>query len=197
MSSFPNLSNIAGYVQEELKSRKANIEKISGLNAWVRVSSGVGDGLIILSNPNFKLFGAAGEGSIYGDGKNSGTLGTTWGGGGVIAGAGDSIFRPKPNISSIEVDEGSGTLSRKATFTITAYTKGQLDTLCEYFLEPGYSIFIEWGWNSKNSLNAWKSKLDAETVANYQTFDNVNNARSACKGLYDNYLGYTTSCNKS
>lgn len=192
MSSFPNLSNIAGYVQEELKSRKANIEKISGLNAWVRVSSGVGDGLIILSNPNFKLFGAAGEGSIYGDGKNSGTLGTTWGGGGVVAGAGDSIFRPKPNISSIEVDEGSGTLSRKATFTITAYTKGQLDTLCEYFLEPGYSIFIEWGWNSKNSLNAWKSKLDAETVANYQTFDNVNNARSACKGLYDNYLGFIT-----
>ena len=57
MSSFPNLSNIAGYVQEELKLRKGNIPKISSLNAWVRVSFGVGDGLIILSNPNFKLFG--------------------------------------------------------------------------------------------------------------------------------------------
>lgn len=192
MSSFPNFSNIAGYVQTELNSRKRNIEKISGLNAWVRVSSGVGDGLIILSNPNFKLFGAAGEGSIYGGGKSSGTLGKTWGGGFVSATANDSVFRPKPNISSIEVDEGSGTLSRKATFTITAYTKGQLDSLCEYFLEPGYSIFIEWGWNIKSSLNKYKNTLDVDSVANYQTFDNVNAAREACGGMYDNYLGFIT-----
>jgi len=115
MSSFPNFSNIAGYVKTELNSRKQNIQKISELNAWVRVSSGVGNGLVILSNPNFKLFGAAGEASIYGGGKSSGTLGTTWGGAAVNAAANDSVFRPKPNISSMEIDEGAGTLSRKAT----------------------------------------------------------------------------------
>jgi len=91
----------------------------------------------------------------------------------------------------MEIDEGSGTLSRKATFTITAYTKGQLDTLCEYFLEPGYSIFLEWGWNSSKSLRAYKKTLDI-SVADYQTFDNVNKAREKCEGLYDNYLGFIT-----
>lgn len=192
MSSFPNFSNIAGYVKNELNSRKQNMQKISELNAWVRVSSGVGDGLVILSNPNFKLFSAAGDASIYGGGKSSGTLGTTWGGKAVNASANDSVFRPKPNISSMEIDEGAGTLSRKATFTIVAYTKGQLDTLCEYFLEPGYSIFIEWGFNVAKSLKKYSPKLSVDTVANYQTFDNVNAAREACGGMYDNYLGFIT-----
>ena len=134
MSSFPNLSNISGYVRGALKNRIENPQSVSQLNAWVRVSSGVGAGLVLLSNPDFKLFRAAGEASIYGDGKASGTLGTTWAGGAIYAEANDSGYRPKPNITSIEIDEGAGTLSRKASFTITCYTKGQLDTLCEYFL---------------------------------------------------------------
>lgn len=192
MSNFPNLSNISGYVRDELDARVTGKRNISALNAWVRVSSGVGNGLMLLSNPNFKLFGAAGEGSIYGDGKTSGTLGTTWGGGPVSADDTVGAFRPKPNITSIEIDEGAGTLSRKASFTITCYTKGQLDTLCEYFLEPGYSIFIEWGWNVKSSLASYTSTLSVGTVANYQTFENVNKARAASRGTYDNYLGFIT-----
>jgi len=173
MSSFPNLSNFAGYVSKTLNNRIANTQTVSQLNAWVRVSSGVGGGLSLISNPDFGLFKAAGVGSIYGDGQTSGTLGTSWGGAPVYAEANDSGFRPKPNITSIEIDEGAGTLSRKASFTITCYTKGQLDTLCEYFLEPGYSIFLEWGWNVPASLNSYSTTLDAGTVANYQTFDNV------------------------
>ena len=134
------------------------------------------------------MFGAAGEGSIYGDGKTSGTLGTTWGGAAVSAETEDSGFRPKPNITSIEIDEGAGTLSRKASFTITCYTKGQLDTLCEYFLEPGYTIFLEWGWNVPESLNNYSPSLDVNTVASYQSFDMVNKVRENCGGTYDNYL---------
>jgi hypothetical protein len=192
MSSFPNLSNISGYVRSALKKRVEKPESVSQLNAWVRVSSGVGAGLVLLSNPNFKLFRAAGEASIYGDGKASGTLGTTWGGGAIYAEANDSGFRPKPNITSIEIDEGAGTLSRKASFTITCYTKGQLDTLCEYFLEPGYTIFLEWGWNVAESLKSYKPTLNATTVANFQSFKTVNEARAASLGTYDNYLGFIT-----
>jgi len=193
MSSFPNLSNLAGYVKKALDNRIGNIQNISQLNAWVRVSSGVGGGLMLLSNPNFGLFKAAGEnGSIYGNGTSSGTLGTTWGGGPVYAETNDSGFRPKPNITSIEIDEGAGTLSRKASFTITCYTKGQLDTLCEYFLEPGYSIFLEWGWNVPESLNSYSPTLGAGTVANFQSFKNVNAARANSNGTYDNYLGFIT-----
>ena len=192
MSSFPNLSNFAGYVQEALKLRIGNVQSVSQLNAWVRVSSGVGDGLMLLSNPNFGLFGAAGVGSIYGNKDISGTLGTNWSGGAVSAEKNDSGFRPKPNITSIEIDEGAGTLSRKASFTITCYTKGQLDTLCEYFLEPGYSIFIEWGWNVKNSLTSYKETLSSDFVANFQSFENTNKARGNSNGTYDNYLGFIT-----
>ncbi len=192
MSSFPNLSNLAGYVKSALDRRIGNIQNVSQLNAWVRVSSGVGGGLMLLSNPNFALFRAAGEGSIYGDGKSSGTLGTSWGGAAIYAETSDSGFRPKPNITSIEIDEGAGTLSRKASFTITCYTKGQLDTLCEYFLEPGYSIFLEWGWNVPESLKAYSSTLNSTTVANFQSFKKVNEARANSKGTYDNYLGFIT-----
>ena len=194
MSSFPNLSNISGYVRNALQNRIKNPQNVSQLNAWVRVSSGVGGGLMLLSNPDFKLFRAAGESnaSIYGDGNASGTLGTTWGGGAIYAEANDSGFRPKPNITSIEIDEGAGTLSRKASFTITCYTKGQLDTLCEYFLEPGYTIFLEWGWNVPQSLKSYSPTLDANTVANFQSFKIVNEARAASGGTYDNYLGFIT-----
>ncbi len=192
MSSFPNLSNFAKYVRDTLDSRVGKPQNVSQLNAWVRVSSGVGAGLSLLSNPNFGLFKAAGVGSIYGDGQTSGTLGTSWGGAPVYAEANDSGFRPKPNITSIEIDEGAGTLSRKASFTITCYTKGQLDTLCEYFLEPGYSIFLEWGWNVPESLNSYSTTLSSGTVANYQTFENVNKARASSNGTYDNYLGFIT-----
>jgi len=192
MSSFPNLSNLAGYVKSALDRRIGNVQNVSQLNAWVRVSSGVGGGLMLLSNPNFALFRAAGEGSIYGDGKSSGTLGTSWGGAAIYAETNDSGFRPKPNITSIEIDEGAGTLSRKASFTITCYTKGQLDTLCEYFLEPGYSIFLEWGWNVPESLKAYSTTLNSTTVANFQSFKKVNEARANSKGTYDNYLGFIT-----
>lgn len=192
MSSFPNLSNIAGFVQKTLNNRIIDKKSISKLNAWVRVSSGVGDGLVLISNPNFKLFAAAGEASIYGNGEKSGTLGTTWGGSPVYAETGDSGFRPKPSITSIEIDEGAGALSRKASFTITCFTKGQLDTLCEYFLEPGYTIFLEWGWNVPQSLNGYNNTLSVANVTTYQNFENLNKKRAATGGTYDNYLGYIT-----
>jgi hypothetical protein len=194
MSSFPNLSNISGYVRSALENRVKNPQNVSQLNAWVRVSSGVGAGLVLLSNPDFALFRAAGatNASIYGDGSASGTLGTTWAGGAVYAEASDSGYRPKPNITSIEIDEGAGTLSRKASFTITCYTKGQLDTLSEYFLEPGYTIFLEWGWNVSKSLKSYSPTLNSTTVANFQSFKIVNEARAKSGGTYDNYLGFIT-----
>ena len=76
MSAFPNFSNIAKYVQTELALRKGDIYKVSNLNAWVRVASGVGGGCQILSNPNWDLF--ANYPSIYGNGTMSGTIGLTW-----------------------------------------------------------------------------------------------------------------------
>ena len=64
MSSFPNFSNIQGFVQNTLNKRKGNTELVSKLNPFVRLVSGGSkngaDGLVLDSNPDTKLFQAAG-----------------------------------------------------------------------------------------------------------------------------------------
>jgi len=192
MSAFPNFSNVAKHVVDESKKRKDNPLYLSSLNAWIRVASGVGSGLILTSNPDYKLFTAAGDDpSIYGNAKLAGTIGKTWSGGAVTMAEGQG-YRPNPTISSIEVDEGAGNLSRKASFTITAYTLEQMEEVVKYFLEPGFSIFLEWGWNQPSAFTDWHKTLDANTVAQYQSFKNTSDKRNNSGGLYDNYLGYIT-----
>ena len=194
MSAFPNFSNVAPYVRDELERRIANpIETINGLNAWVRIASGVDAGLVLYSNPDFTIFEAAGDrsvGAIYGNQSSSGTIGVKWDGKPYIDYS-DLPFRPKPNVTSIEIDEGAGNLSRKAKFTITAYTPGQLEELCKFFLEPGFTIFLEWGWNDPRAMVGF-APLSVPYVAKNQSFKNVNERRKATGGMYDNYLGFIT-----
>lgn len=190
MASFPNFSNVSQYVVDELESRKGNNSKLSQMNAWIRVASAAGGGCQLISNPNFSLFG---DSSIYGLNNLSGTIGTSWDGKTPILAEGEQMgFRPKPNITSIEIDEGAGNLSRKASFTITCYTKAQLDQVCKYFLEPGYTIFLEWGWNTGLGVSQYTPSLDPVSVSKFQSFINVNTARNNSGGHYDNYLGFIT-----
>lgn len=199
MSAFPHFSNIAPWVTKELDARRQDILKVSNLNAWVRVSSGVGKGCIMLSNPNSKLFGGVGDKvapSIYGTDAMSGTIGVQWDGVTPVSTANEYWgFRPKPNITTIEIEEGAGSLSRKATFTITAYTRAQLDELCKYYLEPGYTIFLEWGWNTTQGVSMYTPALTGATVGANQSFVEVNNKRAASEGHYDNYLGFISGGN--
>jgi hypothetical protein len=130
MGTFPNFSNIADYAQRKLESRVDKPYAISKLNAWVRItsaaSSKVAEGLTIVANPNFKLFGAAGVSSIYGNDKQSGTIGESWGGKAINTSTGQG-YRPSPTIESIEVNEGAGSLSRKASFSVKCFSLEQLD----------------------------------------------------------------------
>ena len=201
MGTFPNFSNIAKYTLDKLKLRKNNPSAVSKLNAWVRITSGVkdpkfGNGLTIVSNPNFKLFGAAGISSIYGNDKQSGTIGETWDKKAVNSGVGKG-YRPSPIIESIEVDEGAGNLSRKASFSIKCFSKEQLEIVSQYFQEPGFTIFLEWGWNTADSMKGLvkdkkTGKLTANNISDYWNFDNTNARRALSKGEYDNYLGFIT-----
>lgn len=190
MSAFPNFSNIADYVEKELNNRKGNNSYLSKLNAWVRVASAVDSGCQLVSNPNFSLFGKT---SIYGTGEMSGTIGKTWDGKSSVVAEGEFMgFRPKPNITSVEIDEAAGNLSRKASFTITCYTKAQLDKVCKYFLEPGFTVFIEWGWNTALGTSQYSETLSPSNVAKLQNFVEVNAKRKSAGGHYDNYLGFIT-----
>jgi hypothetical protein len=194
MSDFPNFTQVPPHVNARISERIGNPKKVSSLNSWIRVSSANGKGLMLYSNPNISTFKKAGDNnmaSIYGNGKVSGILGTDWSGNAIYANTGQG-FKPSPVISSIEVDEGAGDLSRKATFSITAFTKEQMEKLLEYFLEPGYTVFLEWGWNTPNSVIGWESSLTADGVAKFQSFTKVNERRAATGGEYDNYLGFIT-----
>ncbi len=189
MSAFPNFSNIREYIKNELDSRIDSTLKLSQLNCWAKVTSGVG--MAMVSNPNFNLFKAAGSSTgIYGNESSSGTIGTTWDGAAINSGTGQG-FRPSPIISSIEIDEGSGNLSRKASFSITAYTLEQMETLTEYYLEPGYSIFLEWGWNTPAGVGAVVGST-AREIAKYQSSFETDKKREDSDGQYDNYLGFIT-----
>ena len=131
MSDFPNFTQVPPHVNARISERIGNPKKVSSLNSWIRVSSANGTGLMLYSNPNISTFKKAGDNnmaSIYGNGKVSGILGTDWSGGAVYANEGQG-FKPSPIISSIEVDEGAGDLSRKASFSITAFTKEQMEKL--------------------------------------------------------------------
>ena len=95
MQTFPNFSNVKEYIKDELDKRVDNPNYLSTLNSWVRVSSGVGEGIMLMSNPDYKLLSAAGGSSIYGDDKTSGVIGTDWNGNPVFATSGQG-FRPSP-----------------------------------------------------------------------------------------------------
>jgi len=196
--SFPNFSNIAGYVQSTLNNRINNPYEVSKLNAWIRVVSGVkgsaGSGLVLVSNPNLKLFNAAGDSSattIYGNKDVSGVIGTTWAGSGVSPKAGAGM-RPSPIIESVEIDEGAGNLSRKASFSIKCFEKEQMELVTQYFLEPGFSVFIEFGWNTEDGMRGLTKSLSSTSIGQYQNFSNLDNKRKNSSGHYDNYLGFIT-----
>lgn len=188
MSTFPNFSEIPEFVRSTLNSRKSNQIRVSELNPWIRVASGVSLGLYIVSNPNYSLFGAAG--SVYGNHQLSGTVGFRWDNTHLNTQAGQP-YRPTPVISSLSIDEGAGEISRKASFNITAFSREQMETLCEYFLEPGFSIFIEWGWNTTDGVSGMVERLDS-SVSRFQSFTSTDEVRAGTNGQYDNYLGFIT-----
>jgi len=194
MSTFPNFSNFPVHITKKLNDRKGKTMDVSKLNCWIRLTSGTGPGgLVLVSNPNIKLFQAAGETGvgIYGTGTQSGVIGKTWKGAAVTSTTGQG-FKPSPVVTSLEIDEGAGNLSRKASFSITAFSKEQMESVSKYFLEPGFSIFIEWGWNTSKGVSGKLDELTAGTISKYQSFSDVNAQRKKADAEYDNYLGFMT-----
>lgn len=198
MSTFPNFSNIAKYATDKIEARKGSVYNVSKLNSWVRIISGVigseGTGMVMVSNPSYRLFRAVGDtttSTIYGSSTQSGVVGTTWNGNPINPNEGQG-YRPTPVIDSIEIDEGAGNLSRKASFSVKCFSKEQMELATQYFLEPGFTIFLEWGWNTEDSMKGLINSIDATTIASHQNFKNITKRRKDSGGEYDNYLGYIT-----
>jgi hypothetical protein len=195
---FPRLTNINNKIVESIKS-KDTIEA-SKLNCFVRVISGAGTGLIMTSNPDWKLFSAAGfsEPSFYGDSAGSGTIGVDWLKRPVYARQtsvnGDVPFKPSPIVTAINVKEGKDQISRHCDLKITAFTLSQVEVLQTYLMEPGFSLFIEYGWNTNlgvGGLISTKANTIVSEAGKYSLDqDSLHLKRVESRGDYDSFFGF-------
>ena len=196
---WPTISNIDLKIANRINSYANDNLAASGLNAWVRVYSGAtsdkGDGLILESNTDFKIFSAAGEASIYGNSNRSGTIGRSWNPNKSVVSDVGRVLRPSPIITTLNSKEGQDQISRTCDFSITCFSFEQLEIIQTYFMEPGYSVGVEWGWNTQESSKGLISTADANTILNGIADTTLNNGalsskRALTSGEYDVFLGF-------
>lgn len=108
-------------------------------------------GLILESIPVNNSF-VTSYGGIIDKERKSGRVGTDFNGGNVYATGTDRAHRPSPTIDSLSIENGNRGLSKKARFSITCYTLAQADTVSAYFLEPGFIVMVEFGFNKTKSI---------------------------------------------
>ena len=206
---WPKLSNINKDIHDKITNRN-NLEA-SKLNCWVRLFSGVGDGLIMVSNPDTKLFAAAGEGGIYGFAGTadpeasgfSGTLGNKWGTlkageftpGEHLSPEGGRSLRPSPMVTSLQFSEGEDQISRSGKISLKVFSLEQMELIQEYFMEPGYNLFIEWGWNTPEGVSGLIKTDDPNKIPSLASAGNLVQSTIRSKALntngdYDNMMGF-------
>lgn len=187
MSEFPRYRPVEQYVVDNLNLKKEQVYT-SRLNAWIRVTSNAGEGLVLQSNPNRPLLGEDGS---YGNASSPGVVGTTWGGNPVRVTTDDRGLRPSPIIEGISIKNGTMGLTRQCDFSIKAFTPGQVDVLQLYFGQPGFTSLVEFGWDLERSHNQ-KLELNTNNIASLQDFTKVLEKRKASNGDYGNFFGFIT-----
>lgn len=216
MGSFPVFSTIYPRIKEKLDQRGGNnmpMSKdgkggVSGLTPWIRVISSVGasgnssnGGLVLQSIHNGDGFTARYGNYEYknGSGKTieekSGILGYELDMKTPVTVTGRPL-RPSPIISSVAIDEGD-IGKRSISFNIIAYTLEHMEKLAEYFLEPGFYVLLEWGWNTTSARSQWAGKENGGVItpceiASHQNWKVIANKRSDSDYDYDATLGVIT-----
>jgi hypothetical protein len=189
---WPKLTNIDNSIVKSINSRR-DIHKATNMNVWLRVFSGAGSGLIMTSNNNFELFKAAGEGaSIYGSPNSVGTIGTDWNGN-PISGGSDRALRPSPGIVSFTVKEGKDQISKEANLQIKCFSLEQMEIVQTYFLEPGYSLCVEWGGKTPEggmSMIDTDAGILSQCTGRNLNYDVLHALRVKSNGDYDTFFGF-------
>ena len=214
-SVFPNLSVIPKEISQSLNERAGNNLDASKLMCWLRVvsaASSIGNesnasgGLVLESfqnkkdpansaNPE-KNWSTDNFSSRYGTGRGvskSGRVGTDFQGNSVFPTNETQYHRPSPVIEGISVENGTQGLSRKCKFVIKCFTLAQTEIISKYFLEPGFNVLVEFGWNTALGRGGKEPVLDACHIAQHNNFVYCNNKRKKSKGHYDCFLGVITA----
>lgn len=181
---FPFNSYFDPEINKLITSRAGDNLGVSKLMPWMRVSSS--SGLVIETLPKSDSFEAR-----YGSTEKSGRVGTDLSGNSIFI-TPDRGFRPSPVIESLGVSFG-GDLGRyrKSTFNIKCFTLKQAEKVAEHFLEPGYTVLVEYGWNLSKSY-AEKINLDECSIARFNTYTHVKEKQKRSGYTYDGFLGYIT-----
>jgi hypothetical protein len=210
-STFPNLSKIPANVSKTIKKRAGNNLDASKLLCWIRVVSAGGvsgegetsqGGLVLESFQNKKdpenskqpekNWSTDNFSTRYGNGSKSGRVGTNFQGDSVYADGNDRAYRPSPIIEGLSIQNGNKGLSRKSTFTIKCFSLGQVEKISGYFLEPGYTVLVEFGWNTALAKSVKEPVLSACNIARNNNYVYTNEKRKKSEGHYDSFLGYIT-----
>jgi hypothetical protein len=206
---YENISSVGQNSNPIIKNVSANA---SSHYPWLRAISGTGNGCIMYSNPDIplimtptKITKADGtidyinSPSVYGDRKNSGMIGYDWAGKPVYPentiDIGNFVLKPSPLITGLEIKEGKDQISREGSLTIKCFSLGQCEAIQTYFMEPGHSLLIEYGWSSMQSL---KELIDISSPGKIPTLvadanlnaDELYKKRKNSKGEYDSFFGF-------
>lgn len=194
--SLSFFSKIKPGVYKQLLSRVNNTNKpnklggVSGLSTWVRITSaakkvdGKGAGGLVIDTYD----GLSSFEKRYGNYERPGIIGyeldlktpvTT-----EDTGRG---LRPRPVLTSLSVEEFTeGT--RSVSFDITCFTKEQVDTISQYFLEVRFNLLIEWGWNnakSRGQLAGSNGVITACDLLQYKRWPYIAEKRAKSDYQYD------------
>lgn len=220
MGSFPVFSTIYPRIKEKLDQRGGNNSPmnkngsggVSGLTPWIRIISSVSPkdsslnsstgGLVLQSIHNGDSFTARYGNMEYTNSKGktieekSGILGYELDMKTPVTVTGRPL-RPSPLVNSLAIDE-SDIGRRKISFNIVAYTLEHMEKLAEYFLEPGFYLLMEWGWNTTKARSQWVGKENAGgaitpcDIAKYNKWQTIAAKRAAADYDYDATLGVIT-----
>jgi hypothetical protein len=221
---WPKLSNIEDNIYNNITAGGKKGMDANNRVAWIRVFSGatlsvggikditdkdgkvskekktkIAEGLIMSSAQVSKIFKAAGETKsgpyAYGGINSNGDIGVSWDGK-IISAASFGSLRPSPLVTGLEVKEGKDQISRECVLKLKAFTLEQMEMIQTYFLEPGYSLCIEYGWNTDyGALNIINTKQGTsgilkDAVDRNLNYDNLHKLRVECRGDYDSFLGF-------
>ena len=205
MSTFPELSNIDPKIINNLQTGTKAGMRASQRVCWIRVFSGAKtgttEGLIISSNMNYGTFNPSttnNAGFVYGNSVSGGTFGTTWNGAALLSAGGP--LRPSPGITDLQIKEGKDQISRECTLSLECFSLEQMELMQRYFLEPGYSLCIEYGWNSNEGIAQKMPNIGTEAILTAAAERNLNGnnlhkRRVDSLGDYDTFLGFIVGGN--
>lgn len=211
--------NIPAELQLELNRRKKNYglnyvgnegwssnggdwENYRGpMTSWVRVCSN-SEGLKDINKVGFVFYGGTSFENTYGfyksNGANQQILGYTPSGEPHILENDTSnsypIHVPKPEIIKVETNIQKE-LFRRATINWECFSSKQLEYMMPYFLTPGVTIIIEYGWNHFNKESLLDLN-DVDTLARYYFQDSYtlyNDHVLRSNGNYEVVMGLVTN----